>query len=297
MRFSIEQLQAFVASAEQGSFSAAARHLGKAQSVVSTAVANLEADLNLMLFNRTSRSPKLTVHGEVLLVKARRILNECGIFLAAADGYQTGLEEKITLVVESMAMTYSVAQALANFEKEYPFVEVEILHVHEGEVLEFIRQGRAQLAIMQQLEFLYPGEIEVHGLGLLEFWCVTGMEHVLAQETKITWQMLERQRQFLVSGRYGKDTARWRVSDLVWRTESAYSTIPLLQRGLGWASLPADMVRDLVHSKQLKRLDLGFESQAWQQGIDLIWSTQHPLGQASRTLLEKIKQVHLKEEG
>lgn len=51
MRFSIEQLQAFVASAEQGSFSAAARHLGKAQSVVSAAIANLEADLNLSLFD------------------------------------------------------------------------------------------------------------------------------------------------------------------------------------------------------------------------------------------------------
>ncbi|OEF23404.1 LysR family transcriptional regulator [Vibrio rumoiensis] len=293
MRFSIEQLQAFVVSAEQGSFSAAARHLGKAQSVVSTAVSNLEADLNLSLFDRTTRSPKLTVHGEVLLVKAKRILNECGIFLSAADAYQVGIEEKITLVVESMAMTHSVAEALAQFEQAYPLVEIEILHVNEGEVLEFIRDGRAQLAIMQQLEFLYPGEIEVHGLGLLEFWCVTGMSHPLAREQQVTWQMLERHRQFIISGRYGKDAPRWRVSDQVWRTESAYSTIPLLQRGLGWASLPADLVRDLVGSQQLKRLDLAFESQPWQQGIDIIWSTQHSQGQATKTLLEELKRITL----
>lgn len=293
MRFSIEQLHAFVVSAEQGSFSAAARHLGKAQSVVSAAISNLEADLNLSLFDRSTRSPRLTNHGEVLLVRAKRILNECGTFLSAADAYQMGLEEKITLVIESMAMTHSVAEALAQFEQAYPLVEIEILHVHEGEILDFIRQGRAQLAIMQQLEFLYPGEIEVHGLGLLEFWCVTGMKHPLSNQKQVTWQMLESHRQFLIAGRYGQDTPRWRVSDQVWRTESAYSTIPLLQRGLGWASLPAQLVSDFVDAKQLKRLDLAFESQPWKQGIDIIWSTQHPQGAATQTLLAALKSINL----
>ena len=293
MRFSIDQLQSFVVAAEQGSFSAAARHLGKAQSVVSTAIANLEADLNLALFDRTTRSPKLTAHGEVLLVRAKRILNECGVFLSAADAYHMGVEEKITLVVESMAMTQAVAQALFHFEQQYPLVEIEILHVNESEVLEFIRGGRAQLAVLQQLELMYPGEIEVYGLGFLEFWCVTGMQHPLAQQEKVTWQMLERYRQFLITGRYGQDTPRWRVSDQVWRTESAHSTIPMLQQGLGWASLPAQVVNDFVRTKQLKRLELAFESQPWKQGIDLIWSTQHPQGQATQALIAQLKSIQL----
>ncbi|HCH02188.1 MAG TPA: LysR family transcriptional regulator [Vibrio sp.] len=293
MRFSIEQLQSFVAAAEQGSFSAAARHLGKAQSVVSTAVANLEADLNLNLFDRSTRSPTLTVHGEALLVRARRILNECGVFLSAADAYQMGVEEKITLVVESMAMTQAVAEALFHFEQQYPLVEIEILHVNESEVLEFIRDGRAQLAVLQQLELMYPGKIEVYGLGSLEFWCVTGVDHPLAHEEKVTWQMLERYRQFLITGRYNQDTPRWRVSDQVWRTESAHSTIPMLQQGLGWASLPAQVVNDFVSSNQLKRLELSFESQPWKQGIDLIWSTQHPQGKATQELIAQLKSIQL----
>lgn len=58
MSLSLEQLQAFVATVETGSFSAAARYLGKAQSAISTAVSNLEIDLDNSLFvRRTLSSP------------------------------------------------------------------------------------------------------------------------------------------------------------------------------------------------------------------------------------------------
>jgi len=64
MAISMEQLEAFVAAAEHGSFSAAARVLRKAQSAVSTHVANLEADLGLSLFSRAGRHPALTAAGQ-----------------------------------------------------------------------------------------------------------------------------------------------------------------------------------------------------------------------------------------
>ena len=59
-----EVLQAFVQAATQGSFSAAARKLGKSQSTVSAAVASLEIDLNVVLFDRSSRKPTLTPAGK-----------------------------------------------------------------------------------------------------------------------------------------------------------------------------------------------------------------------------------------
>ena len=67
MQVSIEQLEAFAAAAEQGSFSAAGRSLGKAQSAISTQVANLEIDLGVELFDRSGRSPVLTEAGARLL--------------------------------------------------------------------------------------------------------------------------------------------------------------------------------------------------------------------------------------
>ncbi|STV72818.1 DNA binding protein HpkR [Klebsiella michiganensis] len=64
MRYSPEALTAFVESVACGSFSAAARRLRKSQSTISTAIANLEADLGVTLFDRTSRQPTLTPQGE-----------------------------------------------------------------------------------------------------------------------------------------------------------------------------------------------------------------------------------------
>ena len=63
MNPSLEQLKILLAAAESGSFSAAARKLGKAQSVVSSAIANLEIDLGLALFDRSGRYPQLTEAG------------------------------------------------------------------------------------------------------------------------------------------------------------------------------------------------------------------------------------------
>ena len=76
MAWTLEQLRSFVAAAEHGSFSAAARAGGRAQSVVSAHIALLEADLGVDLFRR-GHMPTLTEAGALLLVEAR----ECSLTL------------------------------------------------------------------------------------------------------------------------------------------------------------------------------------------------------------------------
>ena len=74
MRYTIEQLEVFSAVAQHGSFSAAARHLGKAQSSVSMAIANLEVDLGFALFKRDGKLPTLTKAGIQILKTAQLTL-------------------------------------------------------------------------------------------------------------------------------------------------------------------------------------------------------------------------------
>ena len=73
MRYSPEALTAFEA-VDSGSFSAAARRLRKSQSTISTAIANLEADLGVTLFDRATRQPTLTPQGEQVLSYVKAIL-------------------------------------------------------------------------------------------------------------------------------------------------------------------------------------------------------------------------------
>ena len=65
VEFSIDQLECFINAAEAGSFSASGRRLGKAQSAISTALANLEIDLGVALFDRSGKYLELTPEGEV----------------------------------------------------------------------------------------------------------------------------------------------------------------------------------------------------------------------------------------
>ena len=78
----LDQLRTFIAAVDQGSFSAAGRKLRRAQSVVSQALANLEAQLGVRLFDRSERYPKLTDEGRSLLVDARSVAD-------AIDGVQS----------------------------------------------------------------------------------------------------------------------------------------------------------------------------------------------------------------
>ena len=76
MNWTLEQLRAFVTAAEKGSFSAAGRTLGRAQSVVSTHISMLEDSLGVELFDRSSRSPVLTAAGRDLLPEANAVLRQ-----------------------------------------------------------------------------------------------------------------------------------------------------------------------------------------------------------------------------
>ena len=90
MNWTIDQLRAFVAAAEEGSFSAAGRAMGKAQSVVSTHVAMLEDALGVDLFDRSQRMPLLTDAGRMLLPEARSVLRQSHRFDACAMAQYSG---------------------------------------------------------------------------------------------------------------------------------------------------------------------------------------------------------------
>src|SRR3982751_6832121 len=81
----LNQLRTFIAAAEQGSFSAAGRKLGRAQSVVSQTLANLEMQLGVTLFDRSARYPVLTEDGRALLQDARAVGEHMGRLKAAAQ--------------------------------------------------------------------------------------------------------------------------------------------------------------------------------------------------------------------
>lgn len=99
----LDQLQVFLAVAETGSFSAAARRLNRAQSVISYAIANLEAQLEVTLFTRgTARQPDLTDAGRALLSDTRRLIADLDVLRSRAKSIRQGLEGEVSLALSVM---------------------------------------------------------------------------------------------------------------------------------------------------------------------------------------------------
>src|SRR5579863_8452217 len=93
----LDQMRVLVAVAETGSFSAAARRLGRVQSAVSQAINTLEQILQVQLFDRAGKTPKLTSAGAVLLSDARRLIDDAGVLKSRAAGIVTDVEPELTL--------------------------------------------------------------------------------------------------------------------------------------------------------------------------------------------------------
>ena len=103
----LDQLRVFAAVADTGSFRAAARQLARVQSAVSHAIANMEAQLGVRLFDRAGHRPVMTPEGQALLANARDILLRVDAMRARAQGLGEGVELELSLVVDTL---YPIAQ-------------------------------------------------------------------------------------------------------------------------------------------------------------------------------------------
>ena len=97
---SLDQLRVFRQVAESGSFSAAARHLHRAQSAVTYAIQKLEEQVGAQVFDRGGYRPVLSEAGRALMPRATRVLEELAAFNTQARAIAGGLEGEVAIVVD-----------------------------------------------------------------------------------------------------------------------------------------------------------------------------------------------------
>jgi DNA-binding transcriptional LysR family regulator len=123
----LENLEVFVAAAESGSFTRAARRLGKTPAAVTRAIAALEARSGLRLFNRTTRAMALTEAGGRYLDQAKRALAEVAALELTAAGDQAAPRGTLTITAPEMFGRMHVLPIAMHFMATHPAVEVSLL--------------------------------------------------------------------------------------------------------------------------------------------------------------------------
>ncbi|MBB3213399.1 DNA-binding transcriptional LysR family regulator [Herbaspirillum sp. Sphag1AN] len=289
MRYSLDQLEVFVLVTQTGGFSAAARKLGKTQSTISSAIANLEADWGVQLFDRSSKLAVLTAAGQALLIQAKEILERCKVLEGQVSSLNLGVETALTLSIE---LPYSVVVAPLNeFAQRFEHVSVHIRPPHEGNFSTLVHEGLATLG-MGFAQANYPDDLAFTQLGRLVLTHVVCKEHPLASLGKVRFSDLHVHRRLAFSAHsHGLSTSEYLDATCCWRAGSYLTLLEMTRAGLGWTTLPRQLILAELARGELVELDLtAYPHTDWQVGIDLVWKKAEPLGIAAAWLKQRLEQ-------
>jgi DNA-binding transcriptional LysR family regulator len=286
---SIDQLLVLLAVADAGSFTAAAKRLGRATSAISYAIDTLEQQLGLSLFDRgTTRKPKLTQHGEAVVSEARAVAQSVETLRARVTGFLDDLEPEVSLVVDSMLPGNRLTTLLREFSAQFPTVPVRLLVQTLGGVERVVRDGHARIGVGNVLHMDATGfrRIDIESVQIIP---VAVPSHPLARASKAAPQQAADFVQLVLSEQpraaEGRDFGV--VSLNTWRIGDQAARHKLLLAGLGWGGMPEPIVRADIESGRLMRLNLP----DWHGGeytLQAIHKTDTPPGPAGRWLIERL---------
>ncbi|NUA42935.1 HTH-type transcriptional activator AllS [Dickeya solani] len=198
---SLDQLRTFITAVDEGSFSAAARRLRRAQSAISELVRSLEEQLDVTLFDRTGRYPRLTPVGTALLANARDIVAGVDAMKSRAKGMAAGLEPELTIVVDVFYPIDVLTNAAKAFREQFPNVPLRIYVEALGAAYQPVLDRHASVGIVSFLPVTPPG-IVTEPLGRITLAMVAAADHPLAAfQGPIPRQELARHVQLVLTDR------------------------------------------------------------------------------------------------
>ena len=287
-----DQLRIFLAIVDTGSFAAAGRRMGRAVSVISYGVANLEAQLGLTLFEREgTRKPQLTVEGRALLAEARAIAAGVDGLRARVKGLLDGLEAEIDLAVDVMVSSERLGRVLRNFAQVFPTVQLR-LHVEAlGAVTALVSDGTASVGVSGPLALEGEG-LDTIAAGSTLMVPVAAPGHPLALLNPIPPGAARDHIQLVLSDRSrlteGRDFAV--ISRKTWRLADLSAKHALLREGVGWGNMPLPMVAGDLATGALVQLDLPDHS-GGHYGLSAIWRSDSPPGPAGAWLRDQFVEL------
>ena len=296
----LRRLHYFVVAAEESTFTRAAERLHIAQPPLSSQIKQLESDLGVKLFDRSSRGVRLTEAGQLLLEEARRIfahLNQSVDLVRRAGDGQIG---HLALGFLPSAAHSVLPSVLRRFRERFPNVELSLQEMSPDEEVQKLRNNQIDAG------FLYL-PVDETGLAIRPilrepFIVALPDEHLLATETQVAMGQLAEEPfilppQHQVPACYGHIMEACRragffpkaVQKDVWLMQTI---VDLVAGGLGVALVPASLKnlrRTGVTYKEIKDLSIMVD-------IGVVWRRDDPSA-VLRAFLEVVEEIFNREYG
>jgi DNA-binding transcriptional LysR family regulator len=261
-RFTLRQLEDFVAVAEAGTVTAAAERVHLSQSAMSTALADLERAFGVQLLIRHhARGVTLTASGEELLVAARQLLRQADDLDSSAHALGEGLGGRMSFGCFAILAPYFVPPLVAALDNELPGLEVEPVEETLDALDKGLRDGRFELALTYDLG-LGEGIERIELLNIRPHVLVPA-SHRLASAESVSLVDLADEPYVLLDLPHSRDYFRAAFAAagvqprIRYRTRSAETARALVGRGLGWSVLNLrPSTNQSVEGRRVVALDL-----------------------------------------
>lgn len=290
---SLDQLRNFITAADEGSFSAAARKLHRAQSVVSESVSALESQIGVALFDRSGRYPRLTAEGSVLLADARGVVAGVDFMKARARGMASGLESELSVVVDVLFPIEAMTSAARDFSAKFPSIPLR-LHVDAlGGAYQPVLDGRASLGVVGSLPIMPPSLTSERLIGVAMVMVASSDHPLAAVKGLISKAELSRHVQLVLTDRSSLSEGRefGVMSPRTWRLSDLFAKHAFLLNGLGWGGMPVHAVElDIKEGRLVKLAIEDVPPGALILPMSAAYPTAAPPGPAGRWLVERLKQ-------
>ncbi|NOJ24670.1 LysR family transcriptional regulator [Vibrio coralliilyticus] len=179
-------LKHFVAVADHGHFTMAAKALHIAQPALSISIKKFEQQLGVELFRREERRITLTDEGKVLYEHAKRVLQQIDDAKLAIDELR-GLEKgEVRLGAPSMMGSYFFPQVLMAFKSHYPNLKLTLIDAGTRSIRKMLLDGELDIGVIDDENV--PEDLETDHLLNVEMVAVVGPEHALAQNKSISFE-------------------------------------------------------------------------------------------------------------
>lgn len=288
----LDQLRVLVTIAEAGSFSAAGRRLGRAQSAISQMIATLENAQGIAMFDRSGFRPVVTEARRVLVAQARAVLSSAARFEAIAAATRDGVEAELAIAIDPLVPTDAFIDSLHALRAEFPCLSVSFSTEGLGGAERRLRRGEAALALCILLPSVPEDVVALPLLGI-DLMPVVSANHPLARLNRsVTRSDLAEHVQLVLSDPSTPDGPSYGVvGSRQWRFVDLGRRLDFLLAGMGWCRMPERLVAPHLAAGRLVPIAIE-DDPAGPKGTLTIYAAHmrdQPLGRAGSWLLTNLQ--------
>lgn len=288
-RVTLAQWRMLAAVVDHGGFARAAEAIHKSPSTLNHAVHKLEEQLGVAVLEPVGRQVRLTEAGELLLRRARQLLENAESLEDVASRLATGLEAEIVLAIDQIFPPDALARALEAFSSAFPHVRVQLHETVLNGGVEMLYDGSADLVVSGLAAQGFLGE----PLVTVTFIAVAHPEHPLHRlERELDLRDLEQHRQLVVRDsalRQSIDSG-WLKAEQRWTVSHGDTSIDMLERNLGFAWVPEPRIRRSLAEGRLAPLRLSAGG-VRQVPVQLIHRDRDRAGPATQAMARQLREA------